>query len=82
MEIRVTFGEGRSSSGGGSVVGQRKVHFVTGVSNPLVELRGCWKNTPVRIRLCNTEDIVVVLGKNEGTKQINLGMGRRFGESH
>ena len=52
--------------------------FVPCVTNPLMKLRGTsWKDTPVRVCLCDPEDIEVVLG-DEGTEAVVLGMRWRF----
>ena len=77
MKNRLTFRERRGLSGSSPVVGQQSMSIVPCVTDPLMKLRGSWKNTPVRVCLCDTKDIEVVLG-NEGTKAIILRMRRRF----
>ena len=80
MENRVALLERRGSSGSSPVVGgQGSMGLIPCVANVFVELQGCWKDTPICIGLCDTENIEVVLG-NECMKAVVLGMGRGFGK--
>ena len=64
-------------SEGGPVAGQRTARLIPGSLNLLVELRGCWEDTPLCAGLGDAKEIKIMLG-DEGTKRIVLGMRRQF----